>query len=167
MIQFFLSVLLNVCFEVGGLVAWKCAMPALVGFLPTVNEGVGLQVIITDWLTKWLVALQTTVLLDPIVSMLVMSKATPSCNYFRTQITRYLFLNIFIYHLLFLLHISYDSCCLPQMTNFPFTFTFTYMAHHTTLKKDKAPNHLNKVLHSAHLTKKQIVWPQNTTDIFY
>ena len=86
--RMFLSVLLNVCFEVRWLVAWKVAMCALVMFLHTVNGGVGHQVIIP---TKWLVALQTTVLLDPIVSLLVMMKATPSCKYFRTQIARCLF----------------------------------------------------------------------------
>ena len=63
MIKLFLSVLLNVCFEVGRLVTWKVAMCALEGFLPTVNEGMGLQVIIP---TKRLTALQTVVLLEPI-----------------------------------------------------------------------------------------------------
>ena len=51
-------------FENGRLVAWKVAVCALVRFLPSVNEGVSLQMSV---LTKWLVALWTTILLDPTV----------------------------------------------------------------------------------------------------
>ena len=84
MIQFFLSVLLCVFW------GWKtgCMKSCNVctyGVSPHCEWGSGSQVIIP---TKWLVALQTTVFLDPIVSLLVMTKATPSCKYFRTQISR-------------------------------------------------------------------------------
>ena len=137
--RMFLSVLFNVCFEVRWLVAWKVAMCALVMFLPTLNGGVGHQVIIP---TKWLVALQKTVLLYPIVS-LWWRRPLKVANIFGHK-SQGNCLGIFIYHLLFLLQISYYSYCLPRMTNFPFTF----VAHLTTLKKDIAPYHLIKVLHT-------------------
>ena len=55
---FFLVVHLDMRFEVGGRVAWKVALCALVRFLPSVNEGVSLQNTI---LTIRLVTLSTVV----------------------------------------------------------------------------------------------------------
>ena len=74
MVQFFPGVPLDMCFEVGRMVAWKVALCAFVRFLPTVNEDVSLQMMI---LNKWLVAILATVFLDSTVDLLVLGKAPP------------------------------------------------------------------------------------------
>ena len=87
MVCFFLVVHLDMRFEVGGRVAWKVALCALVRFLPSVNEDVSLQMTIP---TKWLVTLWTIILFDLDVDLLVVEKATATCEWFRTHVTRIL-----------------------------------------------------------------------------
>ena len=75
-------------FEGRRLVAWKVALCALVRFLPSMDEGVGLQI---TFLTKWLVALLAIVFLDFKVNLLVTGKAATLCKCLWTHITRNLF----------------------------------------------------------------------------
>ena len=72
------SVLLDMPFEVGSCVAQEVAVCATVRFLPCVNEGVGLQIAV---LSKWLVTLKTTELLDPTVCLLVIWKTPFTCKW--------------------------------------------------------------------------------------
>ena len=75
-------------FEVANRVAWKVALCAPVWFLPTVNKGVRLQVLIS---AKWFVALCAVVFPHLSVGVLVFVKSPPACESILTQVTIYLF----------------------------------------------------------------------------
>ena len=60
------------------------ALWALVWFLPSVNEEVGLQMSI---LIEWLVALRTVILLDSVVCLLMIPKAFSVCKSLWTSVT--------------------------------------------------------------------------------
>ena len=66
------------------LIGWKVALVALVRFLPSVNEDVGLQM---NSLVEWLLTLVTSVPLDSTVDLLVSPKAMSICKCFGTLVT--------------------------------------------------------------------------------
>ena len=104
------------------IICWIVALCALMWFLPSVNEGVGLQIASFH---KWFVALRTSDPFGSTVGLLMIRKATFICKGLGTHITRILIRHINItstsWHSLLMTGKICVNINLKHLNTFPFT----------------------------------------------